>query len=76
VGHIVNQAPSKVDLDLVLTGKAAHAGICPEEGIMPSSLRPRHRPPSHRAHRPPDDFECGVDQRRQDPEYGRRTGLR
>ncbi|MCX5820805.1 MAG: M20/M25/M40 family metallo-hydrolase [Deltaproteobacteria bacterium] len=33
VGHIVNQAPSKVDLDLVLTGKAAHAGICPEEGI-------------------------------------------
>ena len=33
VGHIVNQAPSKVDLDLVLTGKAAHAGVCPEEGI-------------------------------------------
>jgi len=33
VGNIVNQAPSKVDLDLVLTGKAAHAGICPEEGI-------------------------------------------
>ena len=33
VGNIVNQAPSKVDLDLVLTGKAAHAGVCPEEGI-------------------------------------------
>jgi tripeptide aminopeptidase len=33
VGYIINQAPSKVDLDFVLTGKAAHAGICPEEGI-------------------------------------------
>jgi tripeptide aminopeptidase len=33
VGNIVNQAPSKVDLDLVLTGKAAHAGVSPEEGI-------------------------------------------
>jgi tripeptide aminopeptidase len=33
VGHIINQAPSKVDLDLVLTGKAAHAGVCPEAGI-------------------------------------------
>jgi tripeptide aminopeptidase len=33
VGNIANRAPSKVDLDLVLTGKAAHAGICPEEGI-------------------------------------------
>jgi tripeptide aminopeptidase len=33
VGNIVNQAPSKVDLDFVLEGKAAHAGICPEAGI-------------------------------------------
>ena len=27
------QAPSKVDLDFSVTGKAAHAGVCPEEGI-------------------------------------------
>jgi tripeptide aminopeptidase len=33
VGNIVNQSPSKVDLDLVLEGKAAHAGVCPESGI-------------------------------------------
>jgi tripeptide aminopeptidase len=33
VGNIVNQAPSKVDLDFVLEGKAAHAGISPEKGI-------------------------------------------
>ncbi len=33
VGNIINQAPSKVDLDLVLEGKAAHAGVCPEQGI-------------------------------------------
>ena len=33
VGNIVNQAPSKVDLDFVLEGKAAHAGVCPEKGI-------------------------------------------
>ncbi len=33
VGSIVNQAPSKVDLDFVLEGKAAHAGVCPEKGI-------------------------------------------
>jgi len=33
VGSIINQTPSKVDLDLVLEGKAAHAGVCPEEGI-------------------------------------------
>jgi tripeptide aminopeptidase len=33
VGNIINQTPSKVDLDFVLTGKAAHAGGRPEEGI-------------------------------------------
>ncbi|HBB15570.1 MAG TPA: peptidase T [Syntrophus sp. (in: bacteria)] len=33
VGSIINQAPSKVDLDFVLDGKAAHAGVCPETGI-------------------------------------------
>ena len=33
VGSIINQAPSKVDLDFVLEGKAAHAGVCPEKGI-------------------------------------------
>jgi tripeptide aminopeptidase len=33
VGNIANQAPSKVDLDFVLEGRAAHAGICPEAGI-------------------------------------------
>ena len=33
VGTIINQTPSKVDLDLVLEGKAAHAGVCPEDGI-------------------------------------------
>jgi tripeptide aminopeptidase len=33
VGSIINQAPSKVDLDVVLEGRAAHAGVCPEKGI-------------------------------------------
>lgn len=33
VGRIVNQAPSKVDLDLTITGKAAHAGVSPETGV-------------------------------------------
>jgi tripeptide aminopeptidase len=33
VGCIINQTPSKVDLDFLLEGKAAHAGVCPEEGI-------------------------------------------
>lgn len=33
VGTVINQAPSKVDLDFVVEGKAAHAGICPEEGV-------------------------------------------
>jgi tripeptide aminopeptidase len=33
VGTIVNQAPSKVDLDFVVEGRAAHAGVCPEKGI-------------------------------------------
>ena len=33
VGSIANQAPSKVDLDFVVTGRAAHAGVSPEAGI-------------------------------------------
>jgi tripeptide aminopeptidase len=33
VGSIVNQTPSKIDLDFVVEGKASHAGVCPEEGI-------------------------------------------
>jgi tripeptide aminopeptidase len=33
VGWIVNQAPSKIDLDLEIAGKAAHAGVCPEAGV-------------------------------------------
>lgn len=33
VGNIVHQAPTMVDLDLIVEGKAAHAGVCPEQGI-------------------------------------------
>lgn len=33
VGSIINEAPSKVDLDFLFEGKAAHAGVCPEKGI-------------------------------------------
>ena len=33
VGTVVNRAPSKVDLDFVMEGRAAHAGVCPEKGI-------------------------------------------
>jgi len=33
VGTIINQAPSKTDLDFTLEGRAAHAGVCPEKGI-------------------------------------------
>ena len=33
VGSVIHRAPSKVDLDFVLEGKAAHAGIAPETGI-------------------------------------------
>lgn len=33
VGNIVHQTPTKVDLDFILEGRSAHAGICPEEGI-------------------------------------------
>ena len=33
VGTVIHRAPSKVDLDFVLEGKAAHAGIAPETGI-------------------------------------------
>lgn len=32
VGTIINEAPSKVDLDFTLEGKAAHAGMSPELG--------------------------------------------
>lgn len=33
VGTIINRTPSKVDLDFMIEGKAAHAGICPEAGV-------------------------------------------
>jgi tripeptide aminopeptidase len=33
VGNVIHRAPSKVDLDFTLEGKAAHAGICPEAGV-------------------------------------------
>ncbi|NLW06489.1 MAG: M20/M25/M40 family metallo-hydrolase [Clostridia bacterium] len=33
VGTIINQAPSQTNLDLIVEGKAAHAGLCPEQGI-------------------------------------------
>jgi len=33
VGTIIHRLSAKVNLDLVMTGKAAHAGICPEEGV-------------------------------------------
>ena len=33
VGTIINRAPAKVDLDFTVIGQAAHAGICPEEGV-------------------------------------------
>jgi tripeptide aminopeptidase len=33
VGTIINRAPAKIDLDFTMLGKAAHAGICPEDGV-------------------------------------------
>lgn len=33
VGTIVNSAPSNYNLDIVVEGKAAHAGVSPEKGI-------------------------------------------
>ena len=33
VGNIVHRAPSKVNLDFVIEGRAAHAGISPEKGV-------------------------------------------
>lgn len=33
VGTIIHRAPAKIDLDLTLIGQAAHAGICPEDGV-------------------------------------------
>ena len=33
VGTVINQAPSKIDLDFLIEGKAAHAGVAPEKGI-------------------------------------------
>ncbi len=33
VGTVVNRTPTHITLDLIVTGKAAHAGVAPEEGI-------------------------------------------
>ena len=33
VGTIINRAPAKIDLDFIVSGQAAHAGICPEQGV-------------------------------------------
>lgn len=33
ISNIINQAPSQDTLDIKITGKAAHAGMCPEKGI-------------------------------------------
>jgi tripeptide aminopeptidase len=33
VGTIINCAPAKIDLDFTMLGQAAHAGICPEDGV-------------------------------------------
>lgn len=33
VGTIINRAPAQENLTVTITGKAAHAGICPEKGI-------------------------------------------
>ena len=33
VGTIVNQAPGHVEISATITGRAAHAGVAPEEGI-------------------------------------------
>ena len=33
VGTLINRAPAKVDLDFTVRGQAAHAGICPEQGV-------------------------------------------
>ena len=33
VGTIVNQAPGHMEISATITGKAAHAGVAPEEGI-------------------------------------------
>ncbi len=33
VGTIVNKSPAQDSIDIRIKGKAAHAGICPEEGI-------------------------------------------
>lgn len=32
VGHLVSEAPSHDNIAVQITGKAAHAGVCPEEG--------------------------------------------
>ncbi|MDR1916458.1 MAG: M20/M25/M40 family metallo-hydrolase [Synergistaceae bacterium] len=33
VGHIITSAPGQMSFEAHITGKAAHAGACPEEGI-------------------------------------------
>ena len=33
IGTVTTSAPSHYTLDITFTGKAAHAGVCPEEGI-------------------------------------------
>lgn len=33
VGHLVSEAPHHENIKALFTGKAAHAGVCPEEGI-------------------------------------------
>ena len=33
VGTIIHRLSAKINLDMVIAGQAAHAGICPEEGI-------------------------------------------
>jgi len=33
VGTLINRAPAKMDLDFTVRGRAAHAGICPEQGV-------------------------------------------
>jgi tripeptide aminopeptidase len=33
VGHIITSAPGQIHFDALVTGRAAHAGACPEEGV-------------------------------------------
>ncbi|NLO74097.1 MAG: M20/M25/M40 family metallo-hydrolase [candidate division WS1 bacterium] len=40
-GEMVTGAPSATALDVTLTGKAAHAGVCPEDGISAIAVAAR-----------------------------------